>query len=343
MFAAAGRGLRYARAAVITCRVVRRGTLEDQIPFDATAVETARNDGHRVWLDVVDPTDDELRTLQQELGLHELAVEDSRNWGQRAKVDFYPTHLFLVAHGLEIDRSGEFVDREVHLFAAERQFLVTVRREPLFDFTKVHGRLGIESEVAGEGMGYLLYLLLDEIVDGYLDTIERLEDLSDEIEDAVAGQEEGSDAEATRVLAQRIFHLRQKVVRFRRLASPMREAVDLVLESSRIATEPLKPYYRDVLDHVIRSLELTDNVRDLLTSARELQLAQVSNRLNVVMKQLSAWAAIILIPTLIAGIYGMNFEHMPELGWVFGYPFALGIMVVAAFLLYRTFRKRQWL
>ena len=99
------------------------------------------------------------------------------------------------------------------------------------------------------------------------------------------------------------------------------------------------PYYRDVLDHVIRALELLDNVRDLLTSARELQLAQVSNRLNVVMKQLSAWAAIILIPTLIAGIYGMNFEHMPELGWFFGYPFALAVMAAAAFVLYRMFRE----
>ncbi len=343
MFAAVGGGLRYARAAVITCRVVRDGTLEDQIPFDAAVVATARNDGHRVWLDVVDPTDAELRTLQHELGLHELAVEDSRNWGQRAKVDFYPAHLFLVAHGLGIDEAGELVDREVHLFAAEKQFLVSVRREPLFDFTKVQGRLGVESEVAGEGMGYLLYLLLDEIVDGYLDTIDRLEEHSDDIEDAVAEQEDGNDAEATRLLAQRIFRLRQKVVRIRRLAAPMREAVDLILESSTIATPPLLPYYRDVLDHVIRALELLDNVRDLLTSARELQLAQVSNRLNVVMKQLSAWAAIILIPTLIAGIYGMNFEHMPELGWFFGYPFALAVMAAAAFVLYRTFRKRQWL
>jgi len=135
----------------------------------------------------------------------------------------------------------------------------------------------------------------------------------------------------------------QQVVRFRRLAAPMREAVDVILENPTFATPPLAPYYRDVLDHVIRTLELLDNVRDLLTSARELQLAQASNRLNVVMKQLSAWAAIILIPTLIAGIYGMNFDHMPELGWVFGYPFAIGVMAVAAFALYRIFHKREWL
>lgn len=328
---------------MITCRIYRDGALEEKTPFDASVLAAAPDAEHRLWVDVVDPTDEELLSLQEDLGLHELAVEDSRSWGQRAKVDFYPQHLFLVAHGLEVDEQGEIGDREVHLFAADERFLVTVRREPRFEFERVQVRLQRQSELSGEGMGYLLYLLLDEIVDGYLDTIERFEDLSDDIEDAVAEQEDGDAGEATRLLAQRIFRLRQQIVRFRRLAAPMREAVDLVLETSKLATPLLMPYYRDVLDHVIRALELTDNVRDLLTSARELQLAQVSNRLNVVMKQLSAWAAIILIPTLIAGIYGMNFRHMPELDWLFGYPFALGIMVAAASLLYRTFRKRGWL
>src|SRR6185503_18926055 len=144
-------------------------------------------------------------------------------------------------------------------------------------------------------------------------------------------------------LAQTIFRLRQQVVRFRRLSSPMRGVVDLLLETPTIVTEPLQPYFRDVQDHVIRTIELTDNVRDLLSSARELQLAQVSNRLNVVMKKLTAWAAIILIPTLIAGIYGMNFRHMPELEWTFGYPLALAVMAGSAGVLYWIFRKRDWL
>jgi magnesium transporter len=108
-------------------------------------------------------------------------------------------------------------------------------------------------------------------------------------------------------------------------------------------TPPLVPYYRDVLDHVIRSQEMIDNIRELLTGALDVRMAQASNRLNIVMKQLSAWAAIILIPTLIAGVYGMNFRHMPELDWRFGYPFALGLMGAAAFILYRVFRRRDWL
>ena len=329
---------------MITCRVYRDGELERETAFEPEVVRAAREGDHRVWLDVVDPTDEELEKLRAELGLHELAVEDSRRWGQRAKVDLYPDHLFLVAHGLDLDERDELVDREVHVFAGRGFYVVTVRREPRFEFGKAHDRIRVAPGLSSEGIGYLLYLLLDEIVDGYLDVVDRLEDLGDDIEDAVADEERGGESgEAYRALSARIFRVRQQVVRFRRLAAPMREAVDVILENQAVATAPLAPYYRDVLDHVIRTLELLDNVRDLLTSARELQLAQASNRMNIVMKQLSAWAAIILIPTLIAGIYGMNFDDMPELRWLFGYPFAIALMGGAAFALYRIFRKREWL
>ena len=328
---------------MLTCRVYQDGTLKVEKPFEARTIKEARDGDQRVWIDVVDPTDDELTKLQADLGLHELAIEDSRTWGQRAKVDFYPQHLFLVAHGIDLDEDGEIVDREVHLFAGGGFYVATIRREPRFDFTKVAARLESAPDLSKEGIGFLLYLMLDEIVDGYLDLIELFEDKSDDIEDAVAVEEDGAEGKATRVLAQRIFRLRQEVVRFRRLTAPMREVIDLLAETPTIVTPPLLPYFRDVMDHVIRTMELTDNVRDLLTSARELQLAQVSNRTNVVMKQLTAWAAIILVPTLVAGIYGMNFRHMPELDWVYGYPLAIGTMLLAAYLLYRSFRKREWL
>ena len=328
---------------MITCRIYDDGTLRDEMPFEARVIHEARGADQRVWIDVIDPTDDELTKLQAELGLHELAIEDSRRWGQRAKVDFYAQHLFLVAHGIDLDEEGEILDREVHLFAGGGLYVITIRREPRFDFTKVAARLESAPDLSKEGIGFLLYLMLDEIVDGYLDVVEWFEDAADDIEDDVATEEEGAEGEATRSLAQRIFRLRQKVVRFRRLAAPMREVIDLLIETPAIVTPALTPYFRDVMDHVIRTTELDDNIRDLLTSARELQLAQVANRQNVVMKQLTAWAAIILIPTLIAGIYGMNFRHMPELDWAFGYPFALGVMAVTAYLLYRSFRKREWL
>jgi len=330
-------------AAVITCRVFRQGRLETELPFEPSVVASARSEGARVWLDAIDPSADELGALQAALGLHELAIEDTQNWGQRSKVEFYADadHLFLVAHGLRLDGDDHLVDSEVHLFAGGRFFVVTVRRPPVFDFHRAAERLRAGRGLADEGIGYLLYLLLDEIVDGYLDTVERLEDLSDDIEGRVS--EDGGQGAGNGSLARDIFELRQTVVRFRRLAVPMREVVDLLLETPGIATAALLPYYRDVLDHVIRASELIDNVRDLLTSARELQLAQASNRLNEVMKRVTSWGAIILVPTLIAGIYGMNFRHMPELSWEVGYPSALAVMALSAFLLYRAFKRRDWL
>jgi len=325
---------------VITCRHYREGVLEDETPFDPSEVAAARKAGTRVWLDAIEPTDEELKQLQDSFGLHQLSIEDSIRWGQRSKVEFYPEYVFLVSHGLQLDQENELEDSEIHLFARQGVYVITVRRKPMLDFGPAIKRMHGEQGMQHDGIGFILYLLLDEIVDGYLDTIDRLEDLSDDIEERVSAE----DAEAaSEGLAQDIFHLRQAVVRFRRLAVPMREVLDLLMEAEGIVTPTLAPYYRDVMDHTIRVTELMDNIRDLLTAARELQLAQVSNRLNVVMKKVTSWGAIILLPTLIAGIYGMNFRNMPELSWMIGYPLALGLMAASAFMLYRGFKKRDWL
>jgi magnesium transporter len=325
---------------VITCRHYREGVLEDETPFDSSEVAAARKAGTRVWLDAIEPTDEELKQLQDSFGLHQLSIEDSIRWGQRSKVEFYPEYVFLVSHGLQLDQENELEDSEIHLFARQGVFVITVRRKPMLDFGPAIKRMQGEQGMQHEGIGFILYLLLDEIVDGYLDTIDRLEDLSDDIEERVSAE----DAEAaSEGLAQDIFHLRQAVVRFRRLAVPMREVLDLLMEAEGIVTPTLAPYYRDVMDHTIRVTELMDNIRDLLTAARELQLAQVSNRLNVVMKKVTSWGAIILLPTLIAGIYGMNFRHMPELHWEIGYPLALGLMGLTTFVLWRYFKRKGWL
>ncbi|HEX6230283.1 MAG TPA: magnesium/cobalt transporter CorA [Actinomycetota bacterium] len=323
---------------MITCRIYRDGAPEERSSFAPEIVEACRAAGdRRLWLDVVDPSDEELRALQEALGLHELSVEDSRRWGQRSKVEPFPDYVFLVVHGIRLDERRELVDSEIHLFAGQGFYLLTVRREPLFGFPRTAERASADSGLVREGIGYHLYLLLDEIVDGYLDAVDVLEDLADGVEEQVFGEE------AAEGLQEQVFRLRRQLVRFRRVAAPLREVVDLVSERTEIATPPLVPYYRDVQDHVIRAIELIDNIRELVTSVLEVRLVQASNRLNVVMKQLSAWAAIILIPTLIAGIYGMNFRHLPELDWGFGYPFALGLMAASAYALYRVFRRRDWL
>ncbi len=322
---------------VITYRELRDGSLGEQRPFDATRVRNACEDGRHVWIDVIEPGPEELAVLQGTFGLHELSIEDSLRWGQRSKLELYADYLFMVVHGLRLDESDQLIDTEVHLFVDPNTYLITVRREPMFDLSRIPERMRADPQLAAEGIGYPLYLILDEIVDGYLGVVDRFEELSDELEDRVFADEGEGDVQED------IFRLKRKVVAFRRVAMPVREVVDLLHDSPGIVTPALRPYYRDVLDHVIRSSELVDNIRDLLTSALESQLAQVSNRLNVVMKHLTAWAGIILVPTLIAGIYGMNFRRMPELSWSLGYPLALGMMLASAAVLFFVFKRRDWL
>jgi magnesium transporter len=323
---------------VIRSRVYRNGQLEEETSFDAAELEKVRLDGrHRMWIDVVDPSDEELSTLQGLLDLHELSVEDSRRWGQRAKVEFYPGYIFVVLHALSLDANDELIDAEVHVFAKQNLYLLTIRRAPLFTFDAAIDRARATSELGGEGIGYPLYLILDEVVDDYLIVVDRLEDLADDIEERVFGEDQDEG------LQRELFNLKRLVIHFRRLAAPTRHVLDELADHGGVVTQRLTPYYRDVQDHVTRTIELAENVGELLRSSLEALLAQASNRLNVVVKQLTGWAAIILIPTLIAGIYGMNFDHMPELEWLFGYPFALALMAVSAFVLYRVFRRRDWL
>lgn len=323
---------------MIRSRVYRDGQLEEEASFDPAELEKVRRDSrHRLWIDVVDPSDEELSTLQRLLDLHELSVEDSRRWEQRAKVEFYPGYVFVVLHALSLDANDDLIDSEVHIFADENLYLLTIRRAPLFTFDAAIDRARATSDFRDEGIGYPLYLILDEVVDDYLIVVDRLEDLADDVEERVFGEDQDER------LQRQLFDLKRLVIHFRRLAAPTRHVVDELADHGGIVTQRLTPYYRDVQDHVTRTIELAENVGEMLRSSLEALLAQASNRLNIVVKQLTGWAAIILIPTLIAGIYGMNFEHIPELEWLFGYPFALALMAVSAFVLYRVFRRRDWL
>jgi magnesium transporter len=319
----------------MTCHLYRDGTVAEQ-DFDPGRIsDLLKEDGTLVWLDMEDPDEAKLRMLQEEFSLHPLAVEDSLHRNQRAKVEVYENHFMLVVHSIRLD-GEELLDSEIHVFVGPG-FLVTLRYPPAFDLTTVRRRWEKQGDLAREGGGSLLYALLDEVVDDYFDVVERLEDTSEDIEGEVFADE------AVEGVQERIFLLKKRVLQFRRAVLPLREVLDLLEEEVGVVTTRLRPYFRDVADHVLRVLEFIDNVRELLTAALEAYLSQVSNRLNQVMKQLTSWAAIILVPTLIAGIYGMNFRHMPELHWVFGYPMALGLMLISGLILYRVFRKRGWI
>jgi magnesium transporter len=321
---------------VITCRLYRDGVLEHKDVDPADISDLLHEDGALVWLDVERPEERDLQMLQEEFALHPLSVEDALHWNQRPKVEVFANYFTVVLHAF-VHENGESVDSEVHAFVG-KEFLVTLRSDPPFALDRVIARWDSQPELTASGGGaFLLYALLDVIVDGHLTAIETFEDEADAVEDRVFGDEDDVEVQHD------LFHLKREIVGFRRVVMPHREVINLIGEQPGFVPAELVPYYRDVLDHVIRTIEFADNVRDLLTSALDAQLSQASNRLNVVMKKLSSWAAIVLVPTLIAGIYGMNFRHMPELDWRLGYPMSLALMAGSALLLYRSFKKRDWL
>lgn len=320
--------------------IVRRQLLADGFgpPTELTAAVTDADGSAWSWIDVQDPTVVDLSEIQSLLGLHPLAVEDARHRGQRPKVELFDDHSFIVLRPVGFAASGELVESELHLFILDGT-LVTLRFTPAVDLGVVVRRW--ESSNGSKDVASAVYVVMDEVVDGYLGAVDRLEDMADDLEDQVFGR--GRLGDDPTLVQSQILRLRREVVRLRRLASPTRAAIDLLIDDGRYGTPELAPYLRDVAEHLLRVTEFTDNVRDTLTTILEVRTAQAANELNEVMKKLTAWAAIVLVPTLVAGIYGMNFEGIPELHWGFGYPLALGMMVAVAGILYAVFKKRGWL
>jgi magnesium transporter len=320
----------------ITTRCYRGGRLQER-GFDPGRTEDLLADpSNLLWVDLADPTPEEVDRLGAEFRFHPLALEDCLHPHQRPKIEQYESYFFLVAYGLSVDGDA-LVQHEVAAFVGPN-YLVTVRKPPALDLGTALDRWDVHSELASEGGGYLAYILLDELVDGYFDVLDRYEDRVEEVEDRVFGQA------PERAVQGDIFGLKKDLIHLRRRIAPLREVLDVMQRRLvPVVTERLEPYYRDVYDHVLRATDFVDSLRDLLSSALEASLAVVSNRLNEVMKKLTSWGAIILVPTLIAGIYGMNFRHIPELGWRLGYPFALALMAGSALLLYRAFKRRGWL
>jgi magnesium transporter len=318
----------------------RDGRASDEPVDPARISDLLTQDGVFLWLDVVAPDDDDLRFLQQAFGLHPVVLEDLQHRQQRPKVELYDAQVYVVLR--PIRPADDIVLEELELHAlAGRRYLVSIRENDAFDMTNTLQRWDRQPELLAEGGGFAVYALVDEVVDDYLSTVERLEDQADDLEDLIFATDDGP-VDVSKV-QERLFRLKRECVRLRRAVMPLRRGIDLLQEEPELAVASLVPYYRDVMDHVIRTVELTDNVRDLLTSMLEVRIAQVANHSNDIMKKLTAWAAIILVPTLIAGIYGMNFENMPELGWQLGYPGALGLMALSALALYVVFKKREWL
>ncbi|NUT94877.1 MAG: magnesium transporter CorA family protein [Saccharothrix sp.] len=290
-----------------------------------------------VWLDMCAPGMDDLGTIREELGLHQLAVEDAVHVHQRAKIDRYPTHAFVTTYLVRLDpATGVLTTSELSMFVTP-QALVTVRADDQLDLDEVLERWD-SSDMGEGGAGYLLHGVLDYVVDGYFEAVRELDEQIEALEDLIF-EETADPADVQR----RSLQLRKSLVVLRRVVLPMREVVNtLVRRDLQYVDEELLPYYHDVYDHILRASEWTESLRDLVATIRETQLNLQGNRLNTIMKQLTGWAAIVAVPTAITGFFGQNIPF-PGFDAPAGFWSSSALILVLGIVLFRLFKRRDWL
>ena len=319
---------------MINARVFRAGEELTDVPVEDLSRIRSEPDT-LVWVDVTGGSDEEIDRMGEEFAIHPLALEDCRQQHQRPKVDQYRQHLLLVAYGTEAAIQGEPTRlHELDLVAGEN-FLVSFHQVPPIDAAAVAERIRAHPELAHHGAGFLLYVVVDELIDSFVPTMDlvgdRVEDLAEEV---FAGRQVESD----------VFALRRDLVTIRRVVGPMGDAMTVLLRRELgLFDDETRHYLQDVYDHLLRILQTVEAYQDLAAGALEANLTVVSNRVNEVARTLTAYAAIFAVLTLVSGVYGMNFEHIPELHWRLGYPYALGLMLVLAAGLWGFFKRKGWL
>ncbi len=319
-------------------RLYRNGVLEAEGFPIADVSDHLAEEGTVVWFDLCEPTAADLASISEELGLHPLAVEDAVGDRQRPKLDHYATHLFLNAYSIELDtKSGALNTSEVAAFITRRA-LVTVRKDKSFDIDGVVARWDEEQGLARSGVAFLVHGVLDYIVDTHFDAIQQLDTEIEALEDDLF-----SERVKDLPMQKRTFELRKSLVNARRVIVPMREVVNTVMRRDLPFVDAnVAPYFQDVYDHVLRATEWTDSLRDLIGNIHDTHLTLRGNRLNVIMKQVTSWAAIIAIPTAVTGFYGQNVPY-PGFARHSGFITSSAITLIAVVALYAMFRKKGWL
>jgi magnesium transporter len=302
------------------------------------AFESCRAPGTLVWIGLHEPSDEEFDSVRREFGLHELAVEDAMKGHQRPKLEVYDDDLmFVVLKSARYFEPDVLEFGEILIFVGD-QFIVSVRHGEASPLSEVRKQLETRPDLLRCGPGAVLHAIMDRVVDDYTPVLSNLDVDITELEAQAFGDEPAMG------LTERIYRLKRQVINLHRATAPLSEPLGRLSDGRyEQITDELRPYFRDIYDHLLRAVQTADQYRELLTSILEANLTQVSVRQNEQMRQISAWAAILAVPTLIAGIYGMNFRDMPELHWHLGYPAALGLMLVLCGALYTYFRRIDWL
>ncbi|MFN2483580.1 MAG: magnesium/cobalt transporter CorA [Candidatus Limnocylindria bacterium] len=302
-----------------------------------TLGERIHGSGELVWLDIDTPSSADVELLRREVGAHPLAVEDLERRNQRPKIDAYADHHVIVTYDVRPPAVVEnrFELAETHLFVGP-SFLVSVHWGPSPALAATLERFRANTGSIDSGVGALLYAILDAVGDAYFPVIDGFAEDLDELLDRIIEQP------SSKTLHE-VIRARRRLLELRRVLAPQREVANILLRREiGFLEEEAEPYFQDLYDHLIRLLESVDLYRDLLAGALDAQISVTSNSLNAIMKRLTAFTVLLMVPTLIAGVYGMNFDLMPELRWAAGYPFALGLMIVSMTAIGIFFWRHRW-
>lgn len=296
----------------------------------------ATGPGEFVWIGLYEPSEAELARLQARFKLHPLAIEDALNAHQRPKVEVYGRELFVVARTAQLVEA-QIAYGETAIFVGQGH-LITVRHGSARAHTELRAQLEASPTLLAKGSDYVLHAVLDFVVDGYLPIIQALEDEVLDIERRTL------EAFLSHAEVKRLFHLRRDLIRFKRVLSPMAEVCGRLEHlDTPCLDDDVRPYFRDVLDHTQKVEGMVDALREVITSVFEAASLLEQQRQSAITRKLAAWAAILAVPTAVAGIYGMNFEHMPELHWAWGYPGVLMAIAGVCGVLYLRFKRNGWL
>ncbi len=321
---------------IVDCAHYKDGARQNEAALGIEEAAGRRGDGGFIWVGLHEPDVEELREVATRFDLPALAVEDAMHAHQRPKIEDYESGYFLVLHTARYLDDVEVVEfGEVHVFSGP-SYVVVVRHGLASELHSARARLESRPELLRDGPGAAVWAIMDKVVDDYEPVAAGLENDIEEVEVAVF--QERSDE------TRRIYFLRRELTEFYRAVHPLMQPLDLLVSEAHTEVSPtLREHMRDVADHVRRVEGAITIQRDLLAGILQANFAVISVQQNDVVKRISGWAAIITVPTLIASIYGMNFEHMPELEWLYGYPAVLCVMVAVGFALHRVLRRAGWL
>jgi magnesium transporter len=324
-------------SSIVNCAAYANGRRVADVQIDEIE-QALKQEDRFVWIGLHEPEEELLRTVQLAFGLHDLAIEDAHLAHQRPKLERYEDSLFVVLRTAQMNREQHRIEfGETHLFVGPH-YVVSVRHGASLSYAQVRARCETTPRLLVQGPGFVLYAIMDFVVDHYFPIVDALEDELETLEDQIFSEQ------FSRETTRRIYELKRDLLEVKRAISPLVDICNRLMRFDlELIPEDTRPYFRDVYDHVIRINEIVDNLRELLTSALEANLSLISVSQSDAMKRLAGWAAIIAVPTMIAGIYGMNFDVMPELKWAWGYPLIMGVMVGACGFLYWQFKRSGWL